>query len=101
MYYLLNDFSNSFSHITHKFSTSQETKKIIKSLKPQNTYAYDKISDILPKISAVYICLPLNHICKAALSSVTFSQLLTHIIYYSYFNNVVEIAFLTTGQCLS
>jgi hypothetical protein len=74
---------------------------MIKSLKIQNTYEYDKISDNLPRISAVYICFSLNHIPKAALSSVTFPQLLTHIIYYSYFNNVLEIAFLTTGHCLS
>jgi hypothetical protein len=62
VYYLLNAFNISFSNITLKFSKSQELEKNIKSLKPQNTYEYNKISDNLPKISAVYICLLLNRI---------------------------------------
>jgi hypothetical protein len=50
IYYLLNAFNNFFPNNKLLPTTTQEIEKFIKSLKPMNTYGYDKIPTNLPKI---------------------------------------------------
>jgi hypothetical protein len=78
IYYLLNAFNNSLPNIKLKCTTSQETKNIIKSLKPKNTCGYFEILTTLLEISSVYIISPSNHIRNTSLSKGMFPQCLKY-----------------------
>ena len=78
--YLFKYYKNPFTKINWQYASTNKIDKIIKSLKPKNTYGYDKISNCIIKLSSPYIISPLTHICSAALSSGVFPDRLKYAI---------------------
>jgi len=50
-----------------KCTTTEETERIVKSLKTKNSYGYDEISTKILKISCPFISFPINYICSKVL----------------------------------
>jgi hypothetical protein len=67
--YLVQAFNKPFPKIMVKNTTSTEIEKIIKSLKPSNTYGYDEISTQILKYSLHMISSPSTYIFNLALST--------------------------------
>jgi len=60
-------FSEPYSSMKHKCTTTKETERIMKSLKTKHSYGYDEISTKILKISGPYISSPMNYICNKML----------------------------------
>ena len=67
-HYLTNLFHKPFPNIQFNNRTN-EINKIIKSLNLKKSTAYEEISTKIMKISAPFICSPLNYICNKSLLS--------------------------------
>jgi hypothetical protein len=78
--YLFKYYKRPFAKINWQYASTNETDKIIKSLKSKNTYGHDEISNRIIKLSSQYIISPLTHICNAALSSGVFPDKLKYAI---------------------
>ena len=61
-----------------KPTTTTDTENIIKTLKPNNSFGYDKISTKLLKITAPFISSPLNYICNEVLTKGIFPDRLKY-----------------------
>jgi hypothetical protein len=60
-------FSETYTSLQHKCTTTKEIGRIIKSLKTKHSYGYDEISTKILKISGPYISSPMNYICNKML----------------------------------
>jgi hypothetical protein len=69
LHFLTQSFKHPFPNIKLKYVSTKEIEKIIKLLKPKNSFGYDGISTKLIKISSSFISSPLTHICNKSLSS--------------------------------
>ena len=76
--YLLKYYTELFSKMNWQYTSTYKIKKIIKSLKPKNTYGYDEISHYVIKLSSPYILSPLTYIYNAVLSSGVFPDRLKY-----------------------
>jgi hypothetical protein len=61
--------STNCSHRLNLTVSRHEIEKVIKSLKPSNSYGYDQISVTIIKESSPFICAPLTRICNQSLLS--------------------------------
>jgi hypothetical protein len=59
-------------------TTTTEIEHLLKTLKPNNSYGYDEISNKLLKITAPVISSPLNYICNKVLTKGIFPDRLKY-----------------------
>jgi len=72
--WLRQNFSQPFTSLKLKNTTTHEIEKIIHSLKCKNSHRYDGISTRILKISAPYILSPLTYIFNKVLSTGIFPE---------------------------
>jgi hypothetical protein len=60
-------FTKPYPSMKCKYTTTNEIKRIIKSLKTKNSYGYDEISTKILKISCPFLSSPINYICNKML----------------------------------
>ena len=68
-HYLTNLFHKPFPNIQFNNTSTNEINKITKSLHLKKSSGYEEISTKIMKISAPFICSPLNYICNKSLLS--------------------------------
>jgi len=69
-----------------KYTSTNETEKIIKSLKMKNLHEYGRISTKILKLSLSYISSPLTYICNKMLSTAIFPTRLKYRRFYQHIN---------------
>jgi len=69
---LHNAFKQLFPNIELKYTTTNKTEEITKSLKMKYSQGYDGISTKILKFSMSYTSSPLTYICNTVLSTGTF-----------------------------
>jgi hypothetical protein len=69
IFYLHQNFRQSFSIMKLRNTTTYEIEKIIHSLKCKNSYGYDEISTRILKASTPYVLSPLTYIFNKILST--------------------------------
>ena len=60
-------FSETYTSMQHKCTTTKEIEQIINFLKTKHSYGYDEISTKILKINSPYISSPINYICNEML----------------------------------
>jgi hypothetical protein len=60
-------FNKPYPSMEWKCTTTEETERIIKSLKTKNSYGYDEIFKKILKINCPFISSPINYTCNKML----------------------------------